>query len=226
MQAVILAAGRGTRLMPLTENIPKALVPVSNKPMLEIILQNCIKAGLKKFYISVHYLKEEIMNYFGNGDRWGIEINYLMENKPLGTAGALGLLPERPSETLMVINGDVLTHVDFGKMLQFHKENKSYATICIREYETTLPYGVVKINESNVIALEEKPITNHYINAGIYCFKPDILDLLPQDNPCDIPQLIYLILEKKWAVSAFPIHEYWLDVGHPTSLEQANIDWG
>jgi len=222
---IIMAGGKGERLSPITKKYPKPMLKVRGRPMLEIILENCIKVGLKKFYISVNHLKEEIINYFGNGDRWGIEIHYLKEKKPLGTAGSLGLLPERPCETVLVINGDVLTHVNLNKMLQFHQKQKASATICVSEFLTKLPYGVVKIIDSKIISIEEKPEIKNFVNAGIYAFNPNILDLIPSNIYCDMPQLIEFAMKKKHLVVAFPIHEYWIDVGLPETLKKAAEDW-
>ena len=144
------------------------------------------------------------------------------ENKPLGTAGALSLLPKIPLEPLLVLNGDVLTKVDFGRLLKFHNEHESVATMCVREHVTQIPYGVVTVDGSHVLNLEEKPLLNHYVNAGIYLLNPVLLQLVPHSHFFDMPQLLEKAMQRNHSVSAFPIHEYWLDIGHPETLARAN----
>ena len=222
---VIMAGGEGRRLRPLTNSRPKPMLKVGGRSLLEIILRNCIEAGFSDFYIAVNYLKHQIMEHFGDGSAWGIRIEYLEETEPLGTAGALSLLPEKPEEPFLVINGDVLTRVDFGLLLKFHDEHQSSASICVREHTTQIPYGVIHMENLNVLSLQEKPVLTHYINAGIYLLDPEMTELVPRDQFFDMPQLLEKALEKKLTVAAFPIHEYWLDVGHPETLEQASEEW-
>jgi len=222
---VIMAGGEGKRLRPLTQDCPKPMLRVSGKPLLEIILQQCVDAGFQDFYLSVNYLKEQIQDYFGDGARWNVKINYLEEDQPLGTGGALSLLPTRPTEPLLVLNGDVLTRVDYGRLLRFHQEHKSAATLCVREHATQIPYGVVRMDDLHVLTLEEKPVLSHYVNAGIYLLDPSLLDLVSRNQFFDMPQLLEKAMQHKQRVSAFPIHEYWLDVGHPETLERAHTEW-
>jgi len=222
---VIMAGGEGKRLRPLTENCPKPMLRVGGKPLLEIILEQCIDAGIQHFYLSVNYLKNQIQDHFGDGARWHVSIDYLEETQPLGTGGALSLLPQKPTEPLLVLNGDVLTRVDYGRLLRFHDQHQAAATLCVREHTTQIPYGVVRMDDLHVLTLEEKPMLSHYVNAGIYLLDPALLDLVPQDRFFDMPTLLEKAMQQQHRVSAFPIHEYWLDVGHPEMLERAHGEW-
>ena len=222
---VIMAGGEGKRLRPLTQDCPKPMLRVGGKPLLEIILEQCIDAGFKHFYLSVNYLKEQIKDHFGDGMRWHVRIDYLEETQPLGTGGALSLLPHKPTEPLLVLNADVLTRVDYGRLLRFHDEQQAAATLCVREYTTEIPYGVVCMDGLNVLTLEEKPVIDHYVNAGVYLLDPALLDLVPQDRFFDMPTLLEKAMQHQHRVSAFPIHEYWLDVGRPETLERAHGEW-
>jgi dTDP-glucose pyrophosphorylase/predicted transcriptional regulator len=222
---VIMAGGEGRRLRPLTESCPKPMLRVGGRPLLEIILEQCIEAGFHEFYFSVNYLKDQIKYYFLEGDRWGVKIQYLEETKPLGTAGALSLLPKKLNEPFLVLNGDVLTKVDFSKLLRFHEEHEAAATVCVREHSVQIPYGVVKLNDLSVLSLEEKPTYNHYVNAGIYLLQPESLEFVSHGTFYDMPQLLSDLLQRNKVVRAFPIHEYWLDIGHPETLERAHGEW-
>jgi len=222
---VIMAGGEGKRLRPLTQDCPKPMLRVGGKPLLEIILEQCIDAGFQHFYLSVNYLKKQIQDYFGDGARWQVRIDYLEETQPLGTGGALSLLPQKPTEPLLVLNGDVLTRVDYGRLLRLHDEHQAAATMCVREHTTQIPYGVVRMDDLHVLTLEEKPVLSHYVNAGIYLLDPVLLDLVPQDCFFDMPTLLEKAMQRQHRVSAFPIHEYWLDVGHPETLERAHVEW-
>jgi dTDP-glucose pyrophosphorylase len=222
---VIMAGGEGKRLRPLTQDCPKPMLRVGGKPLLEIILEQCIDAGFQHFYLSVNYLKNQIQDHFGDGARWHVRIDYLEETQPLGTGGALSLLPRKPTEPLLVLNGDVLTRVDYGRLLRFHDEHQAAATLCVREHTTQIPYGVVRMDDLHVLTLEEKPVLSHYVNAGIYLLDPALLDLVPQDRFFDMPTLLEKAMQHQHRVSAFPIHEYWLDVGHPETLERAHGEW-
>lgn len=222
---VIMAGGEGKRLRPLTQDCPKPMLRVGGKPLLEIILEQLIDAGFQYFYLSVNYLKEQIQDHFGDGAGWHVHIDYLEETQPLGTGGALSLLPHKPSETLLVLNGDVLTRVDYSRLLRFHDEHQAAATMCVREHTTQIPYGVVRMDDLHVLMLEEKPVLSHYVNAGIYLLNPALLELVPHDRFFDMPQLLEKAMQNQHRVSAFPIHEYWLDVGHPETLERARGEW-
>ena len=224
-KVVIMAGGEGKRLRPLTNHCPKPMLRVQGKPMLEIVLERCKAAGLDKFYFAVNYLKQHIIDYFGDGSRWKVDIQYLEETQPLGTAGALGLLPEIPKDPVLVLNGDVLTEFPFPALLRFHQEHQAAATICVREHETLIPYGVVKTEGTRMAAIEEKPILTHYVNAGIYVLSPQVLKYLKREEACDMPALLDSLQGANQPVHVFPIHEYWLDVGHPETLERAHQEW-
>lgn len=222
---VIMAGGEGKRLLPLTQDCPKPMLRVRGKPLLEIILEQCIDAGFQHFYLSVNYLKNQILDYFGDGAHWHVRIDYLEETQSLGTGGALSLLPRKPTEPLLVLNGDVLTRVDYGQLLRFHDEHQAAATLCVREHTTQIPYGVVHMDDLHVLTLEEKPLLSHHVNAGIYLLDPALLDLVPQDRFFDMPKLLEKAIQHRHRVSAFPIYEYWLDVGHPETFERAHNEW-
>ena len=165
---VIMAGGIGKRLRPYTENCPKPMLCVGDKPILESLLEKLIESGFKKFFISVNYLKEQIIDYFKDGSSWGVEINYLIEEKPLGTAGSLSLLPNDIESPLIVMNGDILTKFEANKLIDFHNDNSAYASICVREHETTVPFGVIESKGIELRQIIEKPTYSDLVSAGIY----------------------------------------------------------
>ncbi len=222
---VLMAGGEGSRLSPLTDQCPKPLLPVGQKPILETILENFLEHGFRSFYISVNYKKEMIHSYFGNGSRWGVEIAYLHEEERLGTAGSLSLIPQRPRVPLIVMNADLLTKVNFTQLLNFHSENGAGATLCIRECDFQMPYGVVRLEENRVLGIDEKPVKRFYVNGGIYVFNPEVLDVIAKNERLDMPQLFEALVRRRWNVVAFPIREYWIDVGRLHDLEQAHGDF-
>lgn len=222
---VIMAGGKGTRLRPYTENCPKPMLLVDGKPMLEILLMQCIDSGFSKFYFSVNYLKEQIINYFQDGSQWGVSIEYLDEDEPLGTAGSLSLLPKTLQDPILILNGDVLTKLDARHLLNFHLENKAMATLCVREHEISVPFGVVQTKGVELAGFEEKPSYKFLVNAGIYILNPGMLDLIPTAHVMDMPTLLDEIQAAGHHVVVCPIHEYWLDIGRPESLHQACKDW-
>ena len=222
---VLMAGGQGLRLLPHTEVCPKPMLPIAGKPMIEIIMEQCIEAGFNKFFISVNYLKEQIVEHFKDGGNWGVEIQYLDENIPLGTAGALKLLPESPEHDFLVINCDVLTSVDYSLLLRYHSESHANATVCVRNHETLIPFGIVHSENGFLVSMEEKPVLKNHINAGVYVISPCLLDLLPVEKSFDMPRLFELALKNNYAVATFPIHEYWIDVGNPEAFERANVEW-
>ena len=218
---IIMAGGKGKRLLPYTSNCPKPMLKLRGKPMLEIILERCINAGFSNFYFAVNYLKDQITDYFGDGRNWNVTIQYLLEDKPLGTAGALSLLPLQPLEPFLVINGDVLSEIDYSEVLKYHKENKSDATLCVYEYNTQIPYGVVRIENERVFAMDEKPILSHHVNAGIYLLDPKLLNEVPKNQYFDMPDLFKKAIKLQYNVNAFPIHENWMDIGLPEALKKS-----
>lgn len=222
---VLMAGGIGKRLRPLTQECPKPLIHVGKKPILETILENFIEYGFQHFFISVNYKAEMVEDYFGNGSRWGVEIRYLREDKGMGTAGPLGFLPPPPLRPILVMNGDLLTKVNFRQLLDFHEEHQAQATICVREYHIQIPYGVVNIDKHRLIDIEEKPVKNVFVNAGIYVLEPKTLDFVPKNSYLDMPDLFKKIIAQGFETTAFPIREYWLDIGRMDDLERAKGDY-
>lgn len=221
----IMAGGFGTRLRPLTDNCPKPMLKVGDKPILETLLNQFLKAGFKNIYISTHYMPEQITGYFGDGSAWGANIRYVYEETPLGTGGALGLLPaDIPALPLIMINGDVLTTVDFEQLLNFHKKYQPVATMCVREYDYQIPYGVVSGDGLRIIEMQEKPIQRYFVNAGIYVVSPNLFMNVPSQEHIDMPTLLEKEIRKKEDVLMFPIHEYWLDIGRIDDFNKAQLD--
>lgn len=222
---VLMAGGLGTRLRPLTDDCPKPMLPVGGKPILQSIIENFIRHGFHSFYVAVNFKSEMIERFFGDGGEWGVEIRYLREEQRLGTGGAISLLPERPERPFLVMNGDLLTTIDIRKMMDLHREQKATATIGVRQYDVQVPFGVVRIEGSQLVALEEKPRHSYFINAGIYCLDPVVYDMVPKGCSYDMTQLIQAMLDAAMSVATFPIWEYWLDVGRANDLERANGDF-
>ncbi len=223
---VLMAGGLGARLRPLTDAVPKPMIPIGQKPILETILENFIEYGFKNFFLSVHYKDHVIRNYFGDGKRWGVKIRYLAEDERRGTAGALSLLPGKPSEPVFVMNGDLLTKINFSQLLNFHQEHKLSATMCVREYDFQVPYGVLTLEGHCIKSIEEKPTQNFFVNAGIYVLEPQALKTIPKGKFYDMPQLFKDIMARGDATAAFPVREYWIDIGHMRDLIRANGDLG
>jgi dTDP-glucose pyrophosphorylase len=218
---VIMAGGQGSRLRPYTENCPKPLLLVGNKPMLEHIIIGAKAEGFQRFILAVHYLGSMIEEHFGDGSRLGVRIDYLREESPLGTAGALGLLSSRPEEPFIVSNGDVLTDINYGEMLDFHCRYSASATMAVRMHEWQHPFGVVRTKGVDIIGFEEKPIVRNHINAGIYVLEPDTLNALEVEENCDMPTLFTRLMDSAARTIVYPMHEPWLDVGRKADLDQA-----
>jgi len=222
---ILMAGGIGSRLKPLTASCPKPLLKVGNKPVLETILESFVEQGFHHFYISVNYKAEMIIDHFGDGSRWAVQIRYLHENKRLGTAGALGLLPSKPEEPLLLMNGDILTKINFGQLLDFHQKNQTEATICIREQHNQIPYGVVAIHNNRLKQIDEKPVQHFFINAGLYVLNPRVLEYIPAGSYFDIPDLLKSLMNKGNEIAVFPVREYWIDIGRFDDLERANNEF-
>ncbi len=222
---VIMAGGLGTRLRPHTDTCPKPMLKVGGKPILETILGNFVEQGFRQFYLSVNYMAEMIIDHFGDGAAWGVEIEYLRETERLGTAGALSLIPERPAAPVLVMNGDLLTQVNFNHLLNFHAKHKSVATMAVREYEFQVPFGVVNLEMPRILRIDEKPVHHFFVNAGIYALDPEVIDMVPKGEYFDMTTLFDRLIEAKRSTIAFPIREYWLDIGRLDDFERAHVDF-
>jgi dTDP-glucose pyrophosphorylase len=223
LRALVMAGGYGNRLRPLTEELPKPMLPVGNKPLLELIVEQLKQAGIRQVNVATHYKGDVIAEHFKNGEAFGVDIRYVKEDQPLGTAGALSLL-EEVDEPLLVMNGDILTRVDFRALLHFHREHKADLTVCVRQYEFSVPYGVIDTDGVNVKGISEKPIVRQFINAGIYLLNAQVRRLIPNGQPYDIPDLIERLIKEERTVVCFPIREYWLDIGKVDQYDQAKAD--
>ena len=224
-EVVLMAGGFGKRLNEMTENCPKPMLKVGAKPILETIIDNFMEAGFYKFTISIGYLGGVIRDYFGNGEKWGVQIDYVEEKEPLGTAGALSLLKKKPTLPFFIMNGDLLTKVDLKSLLQFHHEHDSIATMCVRGFENNIPYGVVKTDNYVINSLEEKPVQSILVNAGIYVLNSECLDYIPKGKFFNMTTLFEKLIAEKKKPAAFPIHEYWIDIGQPEEYDRADNDY-
>lgn len=218
---VVMAGGQGVRLRPHTENCPKPMLLVGDKPMLEHIIVRASREGFSHFAIAVHYLGHMIEEYFSDGSRWGVRIDYVRELEPLGTGGALSLLSPRPEHPFLVTNGDVLTDVRYSEILDFHERHAATATMAVRSHEWQHPFGVVKTQGVDIVGFEEKPVYRSHVNAGVYVIEPRALDALVPNERCDMPTLFGRIQNSSGRAIVYPMHEPWLDVGRPVDLEQA-----
>jgi len=223
---LIMAGGFGTRLKPLTDNCPKPMLHVGNKPILEWQIDMFSDQGFNNFFISTHYSPEKIENFFGDGSNKGINITYIHEEVPLGTGGALGLLPKNiAKKPLIVINGDILTKIDFTKVLDFHNKQELDATMCVREYEYQVPFGVIDGDGYDISGMTEKPINRFFINAGVYVINNSIIDKVEHNTHINLPTLLMQQINKGKKIMKFPIYEYWLDIGRMGDFERAQADY-
>lgn len=221
----LMAGGFGTRLQPLTHNCPKPLLKVGEKPILELILEKFINAGFHRFFISTHYMPEMIREHFGDGSQWGVSIRYIHEEEPLGTGGALGLLPhDEIDQPLFVMNGDLLTTLNFQNLLEFHQDHSGVATMCVREYEYCVPYGVIQSEGHRICSMVEKPVHRFFINAGIYLLSPDLVKSVAPGVRVDMPTLLEREIANGNDVNMFPVHEYWLDIGRMEDFQRAQSE--
>lgn len=218
---IIMAGGRGSRLRPYTENCPKPMLEVGGKPMLQHIIERAVADGFLNFSISLHYLGHIIEDYFGDGSKFGIHINYLREEAPLGTAGCLSLLRETPKLPFIVTNGDVLTDIHYNEILDFHSRYEAVATMAVRNHEIQNQFGVVRTKGVEIECFEEKPIYRSQVNAGIYVLDPVALKFLDKEQHCDMPSLFEKIRKNAGRTIAYPMHEPWLDIGRPADLDMA-----
>jgi dTDP-glucose pyrophosphorylase len=223
---VLMAGGRGERLRPYTDETPKPLLQVGAKPILDTILENLVSQGFRRIYLSVNYLAEQIEARFGDGRKWGAEIRYLRESAPLGTAGALSLLPEAPRHPLVVMNADLVTSVGFGHLLDFHFAHRALATMAVREYDFQVPFGVVQVENERIVEIQEKPTHRFFVNAGIYVLDPAALEFIPREKFFDMPEMFNAMIAGGAKTAVFPIREYWLDIGRHDDFERAGGEPG
>jgi dTDP-glucose pyrophosphorylase/CBS domain-containing protein len=223
LQAMIMAGGRGQRLRPLTDEVPKPMLPVGGRPVLERIVEQLRHAGIRRVSVATHYKPEIIHEHFGNGQAFGIEISYVNEDRPLGTGGAMQLLPSS-TEPLLVINGDILTRMNYRAMLAFHQDHRASMTVAVRRYDLQVPYGVFECAGVSVTRLTEKPRLHFFVNAGIYLLAPNVLAALPVGRAFDMTDLIQQLLAQGQQVVSFPIREYWLDIGQHADYAQSQQD--
>jgi dTDP-glucose pyrophosphorylase len=222
---VIMAGGLGTRLGELTKNCPKPLIEVSGRPVIETILTNFIDFGFKRFFIIINYLGQQIVEKIGDGSKWGVKIEYCSEEQRYGTAGGLSLLPERPQKPLIVINCDVLTTLSILHLLDFHRLNDSCATMCVRQLSLKIPFGVARVEESHLLNVDEKPMHKFFVNAGIYVLSPETLGMMPKNTRVEMTDFFNDLVAAGKKVMAFPIREYWIDIGRIEDLTRARSDY-
>lgn len=224
-KVILMVGGLGTRLRPLTNDIPKPMLDVGNKPILHTIVENFAKYGYTDIIMCVNYKSEMIKEYFGDGSSFGVKIEYILEEKRMGTAGALSLLKERPKDDFFAMNGDLLTNVNFEYLHEYHKDSNALASICIRKYEMQVPYGVVNVRANKVTSIQEKPTQSFFVSAGIYMFSPIVLDFIPKNTFYDMPTLFDDLLKHNFPIHPFPIREYWLDIGRMDEYRRANDEY-
>lgn len=223
LQAVVMAGGLGSRLQPLTADTPKPMLHVGGRPLMEVIVGQLREIGISKINIATHYQAQKIVEYFGDGTQFGVNIEYVNEETPLGTGGALGLMVP-PKDPVLVINGDILTDVDFRAMHAFHQEHGAQMTVAVRRYEVQVPYGVVECDGPNLTGLKEKPQIGFFVNAGIYLIEPEIYQYIPANQHFNMTDLIGRLMEEQKMVVSFPVREYWLDIGHHADYARAQED--
>lgn len=224
-KVILMVGGLGTRLRPLTENTPKPMLKVGNKPILQTIVEKFAEHGYINIVMCVNYKSNIIQDYFGDGKEFGVNIEYILENQRMGTAGALSLLKEKPAEPFFVMNGDLLTNVNFEYLHDFHISNNSMGTMCVREYDFQVPYGVVNLENSKILSIEEKPTHKFFVSAGIYMLTPDALKYIPKNKFYDMPTLFEKLISEKQNTISFPLREYWLDIGRIEEFEKANNEY-
>lgn len=222
---VFMAGGLGKRLYPITETIPKALVPIGSRPILEIILERVIAQGFQKFIFTVNHLGDMIEDYFGDGSRWNVSITYIREEQRLGTAGGLSLIDDLPKDPMLILNCDVLTTTDFQDMIQFHEKTNSILSMGVQEHYHQIPYGVVQMDGTKLIKIVEKPETSHHVNAGMYVISPDVISHIPKNEFFDMTSLVEDLIEKNQSIHCYPAKKFWIDIGNPKDLESARSEY-
>ena len=212
MEAVIMAGGFGTRLLPLTADMPKPMLPIGDRPLMELIIDQLRRAGISRINVTTHHHAQKIKSHFNDGANFGVDLRYVDEDQPLGTAGAIGLM-SRPSEPLLVINGDILTEVNFRDMLAFHREHNADMTVAVRKYDIAVPYGVIESDSVYVQRLTEKPNVSFFVSAGIYLLEPSVHPMIPNGEHFNMTDVIQRLIDAGRPVVSFPVREYWLDIG-------------
>ena len=224
-KVILMVGGLGKRLGALTKNTPKPMLKVGNKSILETIVESLSSHGYINIVMCLNYKSDVIKDYFGNGSEFGVNIEYVTEDKRMGTAGALSLLKEKPEEPFFVMNGDLLTNVNFESIHEFYLSNDADALMCVREYESQVPYGVINMKNNKITSIDEKPIQRFFVNAGIYMLNPDILELIPKDQFYNMTTLFEKLIEKNKNAISFPIKGYWLDIGRYEEYTKANEEY-
>ena len=219
---IIMAGGKGTRLGELTKDCPKPMLKIGSKPILETIITHLSAFGFNDFYISVNHLKEQIIEYLADGEKMGVKISYLHEEKPLGTAGALGNFKPQNSEPIIVMNGDIFTDMDFSTLIDFHIAQKAAATVCLRKFDFQVPYGVVKTSDKQITAIEEKPTMSYFVNAGIYAFDPEILSIIPKNTYYPMTKFLEKLIDTQKSVISHEIEGIWIDIGRHEDFKNAS----
>lgn len=222
---ILMAGGLGKRLFPLTNDRPKPLIHVGDRPILETIVLLMRNAGFEEFFVTTHYRADMIQEHFGDGSKLGVNIHYLHEESPLGTAGSLSLLPEVPTEPLIVMNADLLTNLNFDELLKFHTKSQADMTVCVRDHQIQVPFGVVETKDVWVKSVTEKPTERYLVNAGVYALNPRALKMAQESQYGDMVSLLNGLVKQKLSVAAFPITEYWIDIGQIPDLEKAQLEF-
>ncbi len=222
---ILMLGGLGSRLKDLTKNCPKPMLKVGDKPIIESIIDNFHAQGFRNFYFCVNYMHDVFKEYFEDGKKWDVSIKYITEPKRLGTAGALSLINDKIEKPFIVMNGDILTKTNFTRLLEHHERCEAVATMCVKQYEHQIPYGVVRTVDDKLVAIEEKPTEHYYVNAGIYVLEPAVLELIPQDDYFDMTNLFELMIDSKKKVSIHSVDDYWVDIGKVEDFKQANQDY-
>lgn len=223
--AVLMVGGAGSRLGELTNNCPKPMLKIGGKPILQTAIETLRDAGISKFVLAVHHLAHHICDHFHDGEAMGVQITYCVEKQPLGTAGALRMMELPSSDAILVMNGDILTRVNFGHLLRFHAQNEAAATMCVTDFTQEVPFGVVDLDGITIKRIREKPTNAFFVNSGIYVLDPKALQCIPPEGPFDMPSLFDLLRQQRKKTVAFPIREYWADVGHPDDFQRVEQEY-
>ncbi|MDQ3124420.1 MAG: nucleotidyltransferase family protein [Pseudomonadota bacterium] len=223
---VIMAGGKGERLAPLTLDTPKPMLKVGPRPVLETIVRTFAEQGFRSFFLSINYRADQIESHFGDGSDFGIEIDYLRETRPLGTCGALSLMPRPGDGPFILANGDVLMHIDYYALIEAHEASGADLTVVVREHRIQVPFGVIESGDNVVLSITEKPTFAYPVNAGLYVLSESALDLIPEDQPMDMPQLLTQMLARGLKVCCQRDDGYWIDIGRMSDYDRANAEFG